>query len=1205
MKILKDIVNNTRFKDITIPSCILIISLLFSYANLFSTAETDSFELVIRFNKPVQPTTQNGVLFVNVKEFDDISILYQIDDFEFFDFAWSDIIHNLIVITLSDMTLSQAEEIFFEYEKIAEDQFVFIELLGAPRLLNQPLNFLYYDEAEPPMSYDPEIDVLGLIHESENVGWEIYDQFQYEDDNELVLNLVMLERLELLVPEGYETTSIAPQGYWDDYKWIIHGPLGMWHHTEMFNNTYNAWQYSTGEDVAIIISDLPVDTNHPGLTGRALPGFPHNHGNTEHGTMVTGVACASFATAEETTLLPTSSIGMAPEAYYAAVNPTVSRLFFLANEIRANQACNIKVLNMSWLSASYHHTVNDPPFTVSTTWDYILSTYTRPLDQGGLDIFVAAARGYNAPWGWMNYAPNHIYPYSLAFDFEGFMNVGALRSDWQVISYWREQQNGEFYHLNEDETYFRSSINAPGHLIWATAPYCSENNTYSLKFAGATSGASPQVAGAAALVRSRYPWMTAAQTERQITIGAKNLDLIIDANREPGSPVANYNVPDYFWGAGTLDALSALYLHGDFTETFEQTDPNETMLLGKEFELMYSSMNIQNGIVRIEKDAVVTFTSSELVIGDGVEIIFEGNSRLVIDQFSEITIGTGVIIEGYGEGNTLEVFGSGQEMIIENLTVSNCLLRLTKIDLTVNNSTLDYSGIHLTDGDLDLNDTAIDNSYGHSISVARALSVDLYEVNISNSGGNAIQITDVNQSIMIEDVNISGATRRGITISHSHPASRNFKISNCLIENADMEGVRLYNSTGLLVIDSMIRNNKIGFSVLNKSSLKLEDSIVKNNESQEIYYDYSSSLLFDNGYNQIYDNSYTFGEPGQYLVYRLEGVDSLDTVYMRNNYWGYLNQGGIAIEPPEYRFNPPCLTESYIISPLYTPGYHRQDSEETEEQTIFLTAMNEVEDENYGSAEVLLKELIEDHSDDAYATIAAKYLVFRLAGLTDNYTGVKSYLEGLDFENSLPDFANTILTLINYCDIFIQDYTTAISWFEDYIVDPHTQIDSVFAAIDLAYTYLLSQNSGRSNITLKNKEYAVRDVYEYNVLQSSLLDNFLFGYDDESEETVLPDNSYFVLKQSYPNPFYTGQSSRRGGVTISFSIPESSNVRLSVFNIKGQLVDTIISERLEEGFHQVVWSPNTGQGRRVASGIYFYKLEAGSHSQVKKMLIIK
>jgi hypothetical protein len=241
MKILIDIVNNTRFKGITIPSCILIISLLFSFANLFSIAEEDSFELVVRFNKPVQPTTQNGVLFVNIKEFDDISTLYQIDDFEFFDFAWSDLIHNLIVINLSDMTLSQAEEIFFEYEKLAEDHFVFIELLSAPKLLNQPLNFLYYDEAEPPMSYDPEIDVLDLVHENGYTDWEIYTQFQYPDGNNgWILNWTMLDRLALLVPEGYTTHTPAPPEFHQYYGWIIHGPLGMWHHTDMFNNTYNA-----------------------------------------------------------------------------------------------------------------------------------------------------------------------------------------------------------------------------------------------------------------------------------------------------------------------------------------------------------------------------------------------------------------------------------------------------------------------------------------------------------------------------------------------------------------------------------------------------------------------------------------------------------------------------------------------------------------------------------------------------------------------------------------------------------------------------------------------------------------------------------------------------------------------------------------------------------------------------------------------------
>ncbi|MBW6516855.1 MAG: S8 family serine peptidase [Candidatus Cloacimonetes bacterium] len=1201
---MKNLINSLEDKGIRrliISSFFLIIALSFSFNNLFGEVDIESYELFIKFNMPIQPSTQDGILFVEIPEFDDISYNYEISDFEFFHFDWSANIHYLLAIILEDLTIHEALDIFNEYEKLQNQYFVYIELHGPSNPADIPHEFLYYDQANPPYSHYT--DTLGLVHDNGyGADWiEIYKTFQYEEDGTWIQNSTRRSFLEKLCPPGTVHFEVVdPPDPSLEYYWIVRAPLGMWHHTEMYNNTYQAWQYAKGDNIVVLVSDAKVNIDHPGLAGRLFTGYPnHYHGYSTHGTHITGVICAVLTDTPETTLGLNSAIGIAPESQYIAIE---FRLNHLINFLGTPYINYVKVLNMSWSNTIYAHS------GTQTTWDMVLTNLTSHPDQGGLDIFVASARAYSASW--RPSSPNDLYPYSLASDYEGFMSVGALDPHWTVVSSW----TGDLDSLNVSEAHFKSSINAPGHLIWTTGPKNQNTNNFQLSFAGATSGASPQVAGAAALIRSRYPWMTAAQTERQITLGAKNLDLIIEANRQPGSPVANWNVPDHFWGAGTLDVLSALYLHGDFTEYFEQTDPNETMLLGKEFELINSSMYIQSGVVRIEKDAVVTFTSSELVIGDGVEIIFEGNSRLVIDQFSEITIGNDVVIIGYGENpylnenNVLVVYGSGQEKLLENLTVTNCLLKFVKVDLTIRNSTFDYSGIHVYDGDLDISGSTIDNSYGHSVLVAQATNVDLNGMNISNSGGTGIQLNEVNQSILIENVNIQNSSRNGINISNTHPISRRFRITDSLIENSVLPGILLYNSTGLNIKNVIIRDNKVGVMVLNKSSVRLEDSIVRNNENQEVYYDYSSTLLFDDGYNEIYDNSYTYGEPNQYLVFRLEGVDGLgerETVYMRNNYWGYLSHGGIAIEPPEYRFNPPCLTEAYIITPLYTPSHTRQDNEATDAQIIFLSAMSEMEEENYTTAEVLLKELIEDYSSDEYAMIAAKYLVFRIGKLTDNYTGVKNYLQNLDFESTLPDFANIILYLTNYCDIYLQDYNTAISWFEDYIDNPHTQIDSVFAMIDLAYTYLLSQDSGRSSVSLKYKECAVRNIHEYHNLQSSLLDNFLFGFGNETEEGELPENRFFVLNQSYPNPFYPGNPTRSGGVTISFTIPKSSNVKISVYNIKGQLVETIFSDLMEEGSHQVVWSPNTKNGRNVASGIYFYKLEAGNHSQVRKMLILK
>ncbi|MCD4817443.1 MAG: T9SS type A sorting domain-containing protein [Candidatus Cloacimonetes bacterium] len=84
------------------------------------------------------------------------------------------------------------------------------------------------------------------------------------------------------------------------------------------------------------------------------------------------------------------------------------------------------------------------------------------------------------------------------------------------------------------------------------------------------------------------------------------------------------------------------------------------------------------------------------------------------------------------------------------------------------------------------------------------------------------------------------------------------------------------------------------------------------------------------------------------------------------------------------------------------------------------------------------------------------------------------------------------------------------------------------------------------------------------------------------------------LNQNYPNPF-------NPVTTFSFSLPNSSDVSLKVFNIKGQLVDTLIDEKRESGVHEITWNA-TQHG----SGVYFYKLSVGNNSPIiKKCIILK
>lgn len=85
----------------------------------------------------------------------------------------------------------------------------------------------------------------------------------------------------------------------------------------------------------------------------------------------------------------------------------------------------------------------------------------------------------------------------------------------------------------------------------------------------------------------------------------------------------------------------------------------------------------------------------------------------------------------------------------------------------------------------------------------------------------------------------------------------------------------------------------------------------------------------------------------------------------------------------------------------------------------------------------------------------------------------------------------------------------------------------------------------------------------------------------------------FALYQNYPNPF-------NPTTTIRFTVRSSAFVVLSVYDLLGRLVKTLVDSRLAAGEHSVVFD-----GRGLASGVYFYRLTAGGLAQVRKMLLVK
>ena len=88
------------------------------------------------------------------------------------------------------------------------------------------------------------------------------------------------------------------------------------------------------------------------------------------------------------------------------------------------------------------------------------------------------------------------------------------------------------------------------------------------------------------------------------------------------------------------------------------------------------------------------------------------------------------------------------------------------------------------------------------------------------------------------------------------------------------------------------------------------------------------------------------------------------------------------------------------------------------------------------------------------------------------------------------------------------------------------------------------------------------------------------------------------LNQNYPNPF-------NPTTTISYTLPRKMHVNLSIFNVEGKLVKTLLDVAQEEGFRKISWDGKATNGSPVSSGVYFYRLKAGKKVLTKKMVMLK
>jgi hypothetical protein len=146
------------------------------------------------------------------------------------------------------------------------------------------------------------------------------------------------------------------------------------------------------------------------------------------------------------------------------------------------------------------------------------------------------------------------------------------------------------------------------------------------------------------------------------------------------------------------------------------------------------------------------------------------------------------------------------------------------------------------------------------------------------------------------------------------------------------------------------------------------------------------------------------------------------------------------------------------------------------------------------------------------------------------------------------------------------------------------EISATFPHDELGISKICDINNDGDDEIYRNAGYMyTSEVHIYHVVNDAT------GINDDNSQ--IP--SSFRLYPAYPNPF-------NASTTIQYDLVKNSPVEISIYNIMGQKIETLVDQRQEAGHHQVIWDASY-----VSSGIYFYKITAGDFTETKKMVLIK
>ena len=166
-----------------------------------------------------------------------------------------------------------------------------------------------------------------------------------------------------------------------------------------------------------------------------------------------------------------------------------------------------------------------------------------------------------------------------------------------------------------------------------------------------------------------------------------------------------------------------------------------------------------------------------------------------------------------------------------------------------------------------------------------------------------------------------------------------------------------------------------------------------------------------------------------------------------------------------------------------------------------------------------------------------------------------------------------------------------IFWYE-IVSYPSNGVLTQYGGRKRKYTYIPNEDFySQDTVTFyaKDDENAVGEsgMYVFNVLENLSVRN--------NAQLII---DIYELSQNYPNPF-------NPVTTFRYDLPENSHVNITIYDMLGRQVRTLVNQTQDAGYRSVIWNATNDYGKPVSAGVYLYQIQAGEFRQTKKMVLLK